>query len=93
MEPPCERGKKVNINGPGHITKMTATPIHVYGKIFKTFSYRTNSPMIIKHGMEHYELKLYSVYINDDPELTLTYLTAMSNLAKLVFVLIVDHIR
>ena len=49
--------------------------------------------MIIKHGMEHYELKLYSVYINDDPELTLTYLTAMSNLAKLVFVLIVDHIR
>ena len=29
------------------------------------------------------------VYINDDPELTLTYFTTMSNLAKLVFVLIV----
>ena len=35
--------------------------------------------------MEHYELKLYTVYINDDPELTLTYFTTMSNLAKLVF--------
>ena len=32
--------------------------------------------------MEHYELKLYTVYINDDPELT-TYFTTMSNFAKL----------
>ena len=47
--------------------------------------------MILKLGMEHYELKLeiYTVYINDDPVLTLTYFTAMSNLAKLVFVHIV----
>ena len=30
VEPPWERGKKVHINGPGHITKMAATPI--YGK-------------------------------------------------------------
>ena len=45
--------------------------------------------MIMKLGMEHNELKLYTVYINDDPELTLTYFTTMSNLAKLVFVLIV----
>ena len=46
--------------------------------------------MIMKLGMvEHYELKLYTVYINDDPELTLTYFTTMSNLAKLVFVLII----
>ena len=35
--------------------------------------------------MEHYVLKLYKVYINDDPELTLTYFTTMSNLAKIVF--------
>ena len=41
--------------------------------------------MIIRLGREHYELKLYTVYINDDPELTLTYFTTMSNLAKLVF--------
>ena len=46
----------------------------------------------MKFGMEHYVLKLYKVYINDDLELTLTYFTIMSNLAKLilVFVLIVD---
>ena len=45
--------------------------------------------MIMKLGMEHYELKLYKVYINDDPELIFTYLTAMLNLEKLVFVLMV----
>ena len=28
--------------------------------------------MIMKLGMEQYVLKLYKVYINDDPELTLT---------------------
>ena len=36
--------------------------------------------------MEHYFLKLYEVYINDDPELTLTNFKTMSNLGKLVFV-------
>ena len=45
--------------------------------------------MIMKIGMQHYELKLYTVCINDDPELTLTYFTTMSILAKLDFVLIV----
>ena len=44
-------------------------------------------PVILKLGMEHLQ-----VYINDDPELTLTYFTTMSNLAKLVFVLIVGKI-
>ena len=34
--------------------------------------------------MKHYVLKLFRVYINDDPELTLTYFTTMSNLAKIV---------
>ena len=29
------------------------------------------------------------VYINDDPELTFTYFMTMSNLSKLVFVLVV----
>ena len=45
--------------------------------------------MIMKLGMDHYELKLYKIYVNDDPELTMTYLTTMSNLAKFVFVLMV----
>ena len=49
------------INGPGHMTKMATMPI--YGKnLQKTFSYRTNSHMIMKLGTEHYELKLYTVY-------------------------------
>ena len=39
--------------------------------------------MITNLGMENYVLKLY------DPELTLTDFKAMSNLSKLVFVLIV----
>ena len=28
VEPPWERGKKVYINGPGHMTKMATTPIY-----------------------------------------------------------------
>ena len=47
--------------------------------------------MILKFSMEHYVpvLKLYNVYINDDPEVTLTYIyfMTMSNLAKLDFAL------
>ena len=43
--------------------------------------------MILKLGMVHYVLKLYKAYINDDPELTLTYFTTVSNLAKLVLYL------
>ena len=33
--------------------------------------------------------KLYKVYVNDDPELTLIHFKTKSNLAKLVFVLTV----
>ena len=65
--------------------KMAAMPI--YGK-----NLQKSSPaelMIRKLGMEHYVLKLFKVYINDDPELTLTHFKTMSNLAKLVFILIV----
>ena len=36
--------------------------------------------MILKLGMQHQGLKLYKVYINDDPGLTLTYFSARSNL-------------
>ena len=84
MEPPWEVRKKVYINGTGHMTKMAA--MLIYGKQpSKTFSYRTYSPMIMKLGMEQYVLKLYKVYINDNPELTLTHFKTMSNLANLFF--------
>ena len=50
--------------------------------------------MIMKLGMVQYVLKDYKVNINDDTELNLTYFKTISNLAKLVFVLIVGpHIR
>ena len=45
--------------------------------------------MILKLDMEHYILKLYTVYINDDTELFFAYFTTMSNLANIVFVLTV----
>ena len=34
--------------------------------------------MILKLGMKHQALKLYKVYINHDPAMTLTYFTARS---------------
>ena len=40
--------------------------------------------MIMKLGMEQYVLKLYKVYINDDPELTLTNFKTVSTFVKLV---------
>ena len=43
--------------------------------------------MIMKLVMEQYVLKLYKVFINDDPELTLTHFKTMPNFGKLVFVL------
>ena len=80
------RENKVYINGPGYMTKMAA--MSIYGKNLQKYSPTELSPMIMKLGMEHYVHKLYKVYLNDDPELTMTYFTIMSNLAKLVFVLI-----
>ena len=76
MEPPWEGGTKVFINGPGHMTRIVAMPI--YGKnLLKKFCYRTNSPMTMQLGMEHYVLKLYKVFMNDEPEYTLTYFTTI----------------
>ena len=78
VEPHWEGGTKVYINGPGHITKMAATPI--YGKNpSKIFFSRTGRPIITKLGMYHRGLLPIIVYINDDPGMTLTYFTARSN--------------
>ena len=43
-------------------------------------------PMTLKVGMQHQVLKYYYVCSNDDPELTLTYLTTRSNLVPYAFV-------
>ena len=50
VEPPWEGGTKVYINGPGHMTKMAATPI--YGKNpSKIFYSRTGGPIFTKLSM------------------------------------------
>ena len=47
MQTPYGAGTKVCLNGPGHMTKMTA----IYGKTFKTFFSRTSRPMTLGRGM------------------------------------------
>ena len=52
---------------------------HIWLKPLKIF-FRSRSPMILKLGLDHWGLKVYKVYINDDLGLTLTYFMARSNL-------------
>ena len=54
-------------------------------KTFKNLSSRTKSPMTLKLDMQHLGHKLYKVYINDDPELIVTYFTTRSNFVSYVF--------
>ena len=42
--------------------------------------------MTLKLGMQHWVFEYCQVCSNDDPELTLTYLTARSNLVPYAFV-------
>ena len=65
------------INNPGHMTKMATMPI--YGKNpSKIFFSKTSGQISTKLGMKHRCFKHYNVYINHDPVMTLTYLTARS---------------
>ena len=78
VEPPWEGGTKVYINGPGHMTKMAAMPI--YGKNFKKNLLQNQMSYDIETCPVASGKKLFKVYINDDPGLTLTYFTARPNL-------------
>ena len=66
-----QREHKLCKNGHDHMTKMATMPI--YGKTFKIYFSRTESPMILKFDMHHWGLKLYIDCINGDRGLTLTY--------------------
>ena len=70
MAHPLEGRKKDYINGQGHMTKMAASP--TYGKNLQKNSSTELIVLVMKLCMGHYVLKLYKVYINDDPGLTLT---------------------
>ena len=61
------------------MTKMAATPI--YGKNpSEIFFSGTGGPISTNLGMWHRELQPIIVCSNDDPQVTLTYFTARSNL-------------
>ena len=77
------RGTKVCINDPGHMTKMATTSIYV--KTLKNPFSRTRCPRILQLAKQLRELLLYNVCINDDPGMTMTYLTARSNLVTYAF--------
>ena len=64
---------------------MAATPI--YGKNpSKIFFSETGGPISTKLGMKHWGLQPIIDCSNDDPGVTLTYFTAMSNLVTYAFV-------
>ena len=66
--------------GFGHINQDTVVALSKYGKNpFKISKTR----MILKLDMDHCGLKIYKVYINDEPRLILAYFTARSYLVKI----------
>ena len=83
METPKDAGTKVCSNGLGHMTKMATSPM--YGKTPLKIFFRTRRPMTLGLGMWHWGCGAYQVCSNDDPRLTLTYLTSRSNLHPNLF--------
>ena len=63
----------------GLMTKMTATPICGKNPL-KVFFSRTRRPMTSGLRMLHWGCGAYQVCSNDEPKLTLTFLTLRSNL-------------
>ena len=76
-------GKKICINGPGHMSKMAATPI--YAKTFKNLLLQNREFCDLETWHAALGLKFYKDGINDEPWLTLTYFTAWSKLVACKF--------
>ena len=67
------------------MTSMAAMPM--YGKnLKKIFFSGTKKPMTLKVCMQRWVLENFQICSNDDPELTLIYFTARSNLIPYAFV-------
>ena len=78
MEHPWEGGKKVYINGQGHMTKMAAMAIN-RKKTFKNLLLQNQKANDFETWCEaSVTVALQSLYINHDPGMTLTYFTARS---------------
>ena len=84
MKTPYDKLAKIFAKHFGHMTKMTA--MLIYGKNpLEIFFSRTRKPMALGLGMLHWGSGAYQVCSNDDPRLTLTYLTSRSNLLPNAF--------
>ena len=77
MQLPGKRGKKINIFGPGHMTKMAAIPI--YAKNLKNLLLQNHLANFLETEYEAFG-ELVIVYINNDAGLTMTHFMARSNL-------------
>ena len=79
------RGKNVCSDDLGHMTKMAALP-YMVKTLQKVFFSGTKGLMTLWLGMEHWGLWPIIVCSNDEPRLTMTYFTAMSNLVSYAFI-------
>ena len=85
MKTPYDKSAKIYTKYFGHMTKMAAMPI--YGKnLLKIFYSRTRRPVTLRLGMKYWGCGAYQVCSNDDPRMTLTYLTSRSSLLPNAFV-------
>ena len=72
VDPQWDGGTRIYSNGPDHMTKMATMPI--YGKNMKKFFFSgTKRLMTLKLCMQHWVLKYYQIYSNDNAGLILTY--------------------
>ena len=84
MKTPFDKLAKIYAKYFGHMTKVAATPI--YGKKhLKIFFSRTRRLMTLGLGMLHKGCGAYQVCSNEEPKLTLTYLTSRSVLLPNAF--------
>ena len=83
MNTPYAKLAKIYTKYFGHMTKMTAMPIYGENPL-KIFS-RTRRQVTLGLGMYHWGCGAYQVCLNDDPKLTLTFLTSRSNLLPNAF--------
>ena len=84
MKTPYNKLAKIYANCYGHMTKMA--DMSIYGKNpLKIFFSRTKRLITLGLGMILRGCGAYQVCSNDDPELTVTYLTSRSNLLPNAF--------
>ena len=74
-------GMKIYTNELGHMIKLAVCP-YMVRPLTKIFSSRTERPMALELGMQHWEPEYYQDYSNGDLGLTLTFFTARSNMGK-----------